>query len=246
MRGLNPRPARKLSRAAVAFRTAHAAIAIEQLLAIAYVWWCALSGRRDRLLRIAAASLIGEGVLVAANHGDCPLGGLQERLGDPVPLFELVLSARRKAGCADAGRHHCCRASPTGSTRSKRRPLGGEVDEMALRGASGITGALRGFVSRPTGQWGSEAVRRAVEVGLALVNRGRWALGPEPGLWRIPDRWRLARRGRNTFVYPRCAGSDGVVGSIWLVEGASCGRSCPLAPPHGGLLRSHETAADGP
>jgi hypothetical protein len=85
---------RKLSRAALAFRAFHGVIAVEMLLAIAYVWWCALSGRRDRLLRIAAASLIGEGVLVAANHGDCPFGGLQERLGDPVPLFELVLSAR--------------------------------------------------------------------------------------------------------------------------------------------------------
>ena len=86
---------RKLSRAPLAFRAFHVAIAVEMLLAIAYVWWCALSGRRDRLLlRMAAASLIGEGVLVAANHGDCPLGGLQERLGDPVPLFELVLSAR--------------------------------------------------------------------------------------------------------------------------------------------------------
>src|SRR5215218_9120443 len=95
MRELNPTPARKLSRAAVAFRTFHAAIAVEMLLAIAYVWWCALSGRRDRLLlRMAAASLIGEGVLVAANHGDCPLGGLQEHLGDPVPLFELALSPR--------------------------------------------------------------------------------------------------------------------------------------------------------
>lgn len=94
MRGLSPRPARKLSRAALAFRAFHAAIAIEQLLAIAYVWWCALSERRDRLLCISAASLIGEGVLVAANHGDCPLGGLQERIGDPVPLFELVLSPR--------------------------------------------------------------------------------------------------------------------------------------------------------
>jgi hypothetical protein len=31
---------------------------------------------------------------VAANGGDCPLGGLQERLGDPDPLFELVLPAR--------------------------------------------------------------------------------------------------------------------------------------------------------
>lgn len=87
-------PARKLSRPALAFRTAHATIAVEQLLAIAYVWWCALSGRRDRLLHIAAATLIGEGVLVTANRGDCPLGGLQERLGDPVPLFELVLSTR--------------------------------------------------------------------------------------------------------------------------------------------------------
>ena len=50
--------------------------------------------QRGRLLRIAAATLIGEGVLVTANHGDCPMGGLQEKLGDPVPLFELVLSPR--------------------------------------------------------------------------------------------------------------------------------------------------------
>ena len=84
----------ELSRAALAFRAGHAAIAIEQLLAIAYVWWCALTGRRDRLLRIAVATLLIEGVLVVANRGDCPLGGLQQRLGDPVPLFELVLSPR--------------------------------------------------------------------------------------------------------------------------------------------------------
>jgi hypothetical protein len=51
-------------------------------------------GRHDRLLHIAAATLIAEGVLVGANRGDCPLGGLQDRLGDPVPLFELVLSPR--------------------------------------------------------------------------------------------------------------------------------------------------------
>jgi hypothetical protein len=93
VRGPNSsRPAMKLSPAAMAFRVFHAAIAAEQLLAIAYVWWCALSGRRGRLLRMAVATLVGEGVLVAANHGDCPLGPLQERLGDHVPLFELVLS----------------------------------------------------------------------------------------------------------------------------------------------------------
>jgi len=84
----------ELSRAALAFRAGDAAIAIEQLLAIAYVWWCALTGRRDRLLRIAVATLLIEGVVVVANRGDCPLGGLQQRLGDPVPLFELVLSPR--------------------------------------------------------------------------------------------------------------------------------------------------------
>jgi hypothetical protein len=84
----------ELSRAALAFRAGHTAIAIEQLLAIAYVWWCALTDRRDRLLRIAVATLLIEGVLVVANRGDRPLGGLQQRLGDPVPLFELVLSPR--------------------------------------------------------------------------------------------------------------------------------------------------------
>ena len=78
----------------MAFRAFHAGIAVEMLLAIAYVWWCALSSRRGRLLSVAAASLIREGVLVAANHGDCPLGGFQDRLDDPVPLFELLLSPR--------------------------------------------------------------------------------------------------------------------------------------------------------
>jgi len=78
----------------MSFRAFHTAIAAEQLLAIAYVWWSAITGRRDRLLRIAVATLIGEGLLFAANRGDCPLGGLQEHLGDPVPLFELVLSPR--------------------------------------------------------------------------------------------------------------------------------------------------------
>ena len=86
-------PKARLSRAALAFRVVHATIAVEMLLAIGYVWWCALTGHRGgHLLRIAVATLIGEGVLVTANGGDCPLGGLQERIGDPVPLFELVLS----------------------------------------------------------------------------------------------------------------------------------------------------------
>jgi len=89
----------RLSVAALAFRSAHAAIAGAFLVAIAYIWWCALTRRRDRWLHLAVASLVTEGVVVTANHGDCPLGPLQERFGDPEPLFELVLSpvAARRA-----------------------------------------------------------------------------------------------------------------------------------------------------
>jgi hypothetical protein len=89
----------RLSMAARAFRGLHGLIAVVFLLAIVYVWWCALTGRRDRWLRAAVAALVIEGVLVTANRGDCPLGGLQDRLGDPLPLFELVLSpsAARRA-----------------------------------------------------------------------------------------------------------------------------------------------------
>ena len=69
-------PKAGLSRAALAFRAVHA-VAVEMLLAIGYVWWCALTGRRGGLLlRAAVATLIGEGVLVSANGGDCPLGAI--------------------------------------------------------------------------------------------------------------------------------------------------------------------------
>ena len=85
--------------AACAFRAVHGLITVAFLLAIVHVWWCALTGRRDRWLRVAVAALVAEGALVTLNGGDCPLGGLQDRLEDPVPLFELVLSptAARRA-----------------------------------------------------------------------------------------------------------------------------------------------------
>jgi hypothetical protein len=69
-------------------------IAAGFIVAIAYIWHCALTRRRDRWLRVAVAALAVEGTVVAANHGDCPLGPLQARAGDPVPLFELILSPR--------------------------------------------------------------------------------------------------------------------------------------------------------
>ena len=83
-----------LAPAALAFRIAHAVIAAGFLAAIAHVWVCALTGRRDTWLRAAVIALTVEGAVVTANGGDCPLGPLQDRLDDPVPLFELVLSPR--------------------------------------------------------------------------------------------------------------------------------------------------------
>ena len=107
----------KLSPAARAFRTVHALVAGAFLLAIGYVWWWALTRRRDGWLRVAVAALLTEGALVSVNRGDCPLGGLQERLGDPVPLFDLVLSptAARRAVPASGrgGRGHAAALVPS-------------------------------------------------------------------------------------------------------------------------------------
>ena len=83
-----------LSPGAALFRAGHTLVAFAFLYAIGYVWWCALTGRRDRRLTIAMGALAAEGVVVGVNGGDCPLGRLQARLGDPVPLFELVLPRR--------------------------------------------------------------------------------------------------------------------------------------------------------
>lgn len=79
---------------AVALRLAHAGVAVAELAALGYVWTCALTGRRDRRLGVCVAALAAEGVALAAGRGSCPLGPLQRRWGDPVPLFELVLPPR--------------------------------------------------------------------------------------------------------------------------------------------------------
>lgn len=78
----------------MAFRAVHTLIALGFSSAIVYVWWCALTRRGGRGLNLAVAALALEGVAVAANGGECPLGPLQAKAGDPVPLFELVLPPR--------------------------------------------------------------------------------------------------------------------------------------------------------
>jgi hypothetical protein len=46
------------------------------------------------MLGAAVIALTVQGVGVVVGGGNCPLGPLQRRLGDPVPLFELVLPPR--------------------------------------------------------------------------------------------------------------------------------------------------------
>ncbi len=83
-----------LTPAIVAWRAGHAVLAAGFTASIAYIWWSALARRRGPLLGPAVAALAVEGALVGLNRGDCPLGRLGDRIGDPVPLFELVLSPR--------------------------------------------------------------------------------------------------------------------------------------------------------
>jgi hypothetical protein len=83
-----------LAAGAKAFRVIHTAIAVIDLSALGYVWTCAITRRRGRLLTASAAALLLEGGALVVGRGNCPLGPLQTRLGDPVPLFELVLPPR--------------------------------------------------------------------------------------------------------------------------------------------------------
>jgi hypothetical protein len=82
---------RPLPPGAVALRAAHTFIAVAELTCLGYIWTCALTGRRDRRLWWAIAILTAEGAGLVIGRGSCPLGPIQQRLGDPVPLFELVL-----------------------------------------------------------------------------------------------------------------------------------------------------------
>jgi hypothetical protein len=84
----------ELGPSAKAFRIAHITWGIVGMATLGYVWLCALTRRRDRLLWVGMAFLSSEGVALIVGRGNCPFGPLQRRLGDPVPMFELVLPPR--------------------------------------------------------------------------------------------------------------------------------------------------------
>jgi hypothetical protein len=83
-----------LSRPARAYRVFHASWSVAGLASLGYVWACAATRRRDRILAASVAFLSVEGVGLIIGRGDCPMGQFQSQLGDPVPFFELVLPPR--------------------------------------------------------------------------------------------------------------------------------------------------------
>jgi hypothetical protein len=72
----------------------HAAYSVVGLSTLGYIWACVATGRRDRWLGASVAFLSMEGVALIIGRGDCPFGPLQAELGDPDPLFALVLPPR--------------------------------------------------------------------------------------------------------------------------------------------------------
>ena len=117
----------ELKPAARAFRVAHAAFAVVSLSSLAYVWVSAVTRRRDRLLAGSVAVLSFEAAALVVGRGNCPFGPAQARLGDPVPLFELVLPPRAAKAAipvlavvsvAGLARRRCTRASATATGRS--------------------------------------------------------------------------------------------------------------------------------
>lgn len=76
------------------FRLAHFGWGAFNLAGLAWIWACAARRRRDKVAYASVALLSAEGVALVIGRGDCPFGPFQARLGDPVPMFELVLPPR--------------------------------------------------------------------------------------------------------------------------------------------------------
>lgn len=76
------------------WRVVHATWSVAQLACLGLIWQRVVTRRRGRALWASVGFLAVEGAALVLGRGDCPMGGLQEEWGDPVPFFELVLPPR--------------------------------------------------------------------------------------------------------------------------------------------------------
>jgi hypothetical protein len=77
-----------------AWRLVHAAWSVAQLACLGLIFARVMRRRRDPATWASVAFVGAEGAGLLAGSGDCPMGHVQERWGDPVPFFELVLPPR--------------------------------------------------------------------------------------------------------------------------------------------------------
>jgi hypothetical protein len=85
----DPLPAR-----VVAFRVFHGLIAAGFISCVAVIYYAGITGSGGRKLAITVSLLAVEGTAVMLNAGNCPMAGIQGRMGDQTPFFELFLPPR--------------------------------------------------------------------------------------------------------------------------------------------------------
>lgn len=90
---VNSKERSKSSASVRTLRIVHSAIGVCELACMGYLWFCVVTRRRDRWLKVVSSVLIGEGVALVVASG-CPLGIVQRRAGDDVPMFELWFGPR--------------------------------------------------------------------------------------------------------------------------------------------------------
>jgi hypothetical protein len=114
---------RSLPPRAKAFRVAHLAWGVVAMVALAHIWTSAVRRHRGASVWASVAFLLVQGVALVIGRGDCPFGPFQRRLGDPVPMFELILPPR----AAKAAIPVLLAISVSGIAALLLRPPAGEV-----------------------------------------------------------------------------------------------------------------------
>jgi hypothetical protein len=71
-------------------RAFHFVIGIGMTAATFYVWYAAIFRVLNAWTGLSVAALTVQWVIVAFNHGHCPMGVVHSRYGDEKTLFELV------------------------------------------------------------------------------------------------------------------------------------------------------------
>jgi hypothetical protein len=72
----------------------HAGWSVAQLAALATIFGAVARRRRGPGVWACVGFLLLEGAGLVVGRGDCPMGRVQERWGDPKPFFELFLPPR--------------------------------------------------------------------------------------------------------------------------------------------------------